>query len=179
MNWSIEDFFFNPYFLGVNVFLLLVLIPHLRSTSGVISRVLSSIILLVVTAFVVISFGSHRCNQGGSPPFLITLTAFLAAGMPWLLTGRMRVLRGVIVLVVASSGMILANYLTSSYHRDDITGNPDYSSGRFWHTTFTGQYPREQDKSKLPRKQSLSEAMGYGYGNSEQGTEGDGLITGP
>jgi hypothetical protein len=39
-----------------------------------------------------------------------------------------------LIAVVFGSGISSSSYLASSYHQKDITGNPDYSSARFWHT---------------------------------------------
>ena len=124
---------------------------YLRHSSGRRHKSASSLTLLLTTAAVICLPGCHRCSEGGVPSPVIFFFAIISALLPWLLCHRLWILRGVIVLVV-SVGVVFAGYLAWSYHSDDITGNPNYSSDRFWHTWFTGQYPR--DRAKTPRFQT-------------------------
>jgi hypothetical protein len=75
-----------------------------------------------------------------------------------------------LVAVTISGGILTAGHLTSSYHLDTVTGNPNYTSGRFWHTPLSGQYPRDRGKMKqyqqaqvakmiLKRKQSTNNGI--------------------
>jgi hypothetical protein len=51
----------------------------------------------------------------------------------------------------------VANFQTASYHRDNITGNRDYRSGTFWHTPFTGQYPRDPSQTFEKRQAEIQQ----------------------
>ena len=64
-----------------------------------------------------------------------------AAIIPWIKSISVPYRRGIAGLTVFF-GMVIAMLLTSSYHGKEVTGNPEYSNGRFWHTPITGQYPR-------------------------------------
>lgn len=95
--------------------------------------------------------GMHKCAEGHAPSYLAFLFASIVASIPWLTGAHPWAIRALIV-VVLSSGMTCANLLASSYHQNNITGNPDFASGRFWHTPFTGQYPRDHDKTQRGTK---------------------------
>jgi len=123
---------------------------HLRRTSTSPAKTGSSAALFVLTWLFVSFAGHHLCDEGGAPAFVVLTAAVGTASTPFLLLSRLWLLR-LVVGLVAGAGMFLAAHLAASYHRDEITGNPRYSSGRFWHTPFTGQYPR--DKAKTPRLQ--------------------------
>ncbi|MCX6907805.1 MAG: hypothetical protein NTY01_07160, partial [Verrucomicrobia bacterium] len=82
------------------------------------------------------------CSEGSSPLFVVFTCAGVAALGPFCV--RLRSWRlPLYVFFVVIGGIFIAEYLAASYHRKDITGNPAFSSGQFWHTPFTGQYPRD------------------------------------
>lgn len=108
---------------------------------GVWHKTGSSLLLFLSVAFGVLIAGAHMCDEGGSPPFVILSTAAVCSAMPWLALKNAWLTR-IAIAVVLMSGMAAAHNLADSYHAENITGNPEYSSGRFWHTPFSGQYPR-------------------------------------
>ena len=124
------------------VIILLAATSHIRRSSGAKGRAISSILLLPLTALAVSISGEHKCDEGSVPPFVALATAVLAAGVPWVLRSRPWMMRGAAALVVLCGGIVESG-LANSYHRDAITGNPSFASGRFWHTALTGQYPRD------------------------------------
>jgi len=140
-----------------NGIILLAATVHIRRSAGPKSRTLSSLLLLALTAMAVFILSQHACEEGTAPPFVVFGTAVIAAGCPWLLPRRPWAMRGAIAVVV-SCGIVVAQDLTNSYHRNSITGNPDYASGRFWHTSLTGQYPRDPSKTHAARLKRISEA---------------------
>jgi hypothetical protein len=111
-------------------------------------RIAASVQVFLAAFFAVGCAGVHMCHEGGSPLFLNLAVGALASIVPWFHKWNVWVLRACII-VVTIVGMHTARFLAHSYHGDTITGNPRFSSGRFWHTPFTGQYPRDQS---LPRE---------------------------
>ncbi len=110
-------------------------------------RIVASVILSLLSFLAIEMAGMHMCREGGSPAFVVWSVTGIAATLPWIVRKNLWLL-GLNIALVVTSGMHIAHSLTNSYHRDDITGNPDYSSGRFWHTPFTGQLPRDREKMK-------------------------------
>jgi hypothetical protein len=102
----------------------------------------SAALIFPLAVFVVGFAGFHHCDEGGAPTFVVFASAAIAAAGPFFVPMRRGLLPAYVALAV-SAGMLTAGHLTSSYHRDDITGNPEHASGRYWHTLFTGQYPRD------------------------------------
>ncbi|MEM7391254.1 MAG: hypothetical protein AAF492_02815 [Verrucomicrobiota bacterium] len=155
MNWNE----WLPWLIGVNCIVLMAGTSHLTKDSGRKGRAVSSLIVFPLTFFIVSLFGFHKCDDGTSPAYIAYTTALLSASLPWI--GRLPLWLGkTMIAVLLTSGAMASSYLSSSYHREDITGNDKYSSGRFWHTPFTGQYPR--DKSKTPRFRP-SETISSGF----------------
>ena len=72
---------------------------------------------------------------------MIVAGALLTAAAPLLATRR-RWLIPILVCASFTSSVLSALLLMDVYHSKDYTGNPAYSSGRFWHTPLTGIYPR-------------------------------------
>jgi hypothetical protein len=105
------------------------------------NRWISAPLTGLVVGLAVSLAGQHKCQEGGPPWVIVLGVAGLAAAGPFLVPLR-RGLLPACLLVVTSIGMATTAHLARSYHRPEITGNPAYSAGRFWHTPFTGQYPR-------------------------------------
>ncbi len=122
---------------------------HLRKTSDRKDRAMSSIALFLITWILVGVSGIHMCQEGRPPSYLAFVFALLASAIPWLIGVNLWMIRALLAVAVGG-GISCASYLASSYHQKHITGNPDFASERFWHTPFTGQYPR--DKAKMERK---------------------------
>jgi hypothetical protein len=114
---------------------------HLSWRKSALARVISSLLLFPLTWVMVYSFGNHLCDQGGAPAYIsVTVAAFVTA-TPWLPSLSFwfqRLAAGTLILL----GMFTTSMLASSYHGDDVTANPAYSDGHFWHTSISGQYPR-------------------------------------
>ena len=88
----------------------------------------------------------HMCDEGDAPLFLMLASSLSASIFPLLFATRPWLCYGSVAFIAFSSFCASA-YLTASYHRDDVTGNPRYASGRFWHTPFTGQMPRAANQT--------------------------------
>ena len=114
---------------------------HLRKESGKVAKSISSILLLLLTYYLLAAF-DHACDQGRAPHFVRYGLYCFCVAVPWVFPKRPWTTRATLFAAL-SVGMTIVIYLTDSYHGDSITGNPHYSSGRFWHTPFTGQYPRD------------------------------------
>lgn len=133
---------------------LLVSTTHLRRTSGKIARSWSSVLLFLLIPFILGWHSNHLCDQGSAPPFVKYGFGFLGAILPWVFRSSPWVVRAFVIPILLI-GVPLASYLTASYHRSDITGNPYYSRGRFWHTPFTGQYLRESKEAGEAREAEI------------------------
>lgn len=157
-----------PWLLGVNGIILLITTSHLRIGLERGGRVLSSVGLFVLTIPAVTLFGIHMCDEGSAPPFVIFATAILAASIPWIIPAHPWWIRSLVAITI-SCGILTAGHLASSYHSDNITGNPNYASERFWHTSFTGQYPRDNEKMDAYRRQRHNRPEAPPPTNSEQG----------
>lgn len=131
--------------LGINGVILLLVTTHLRKTSQWRERAASSFAIFVFTTVVVGFSGMHMCDDGKLPSFVMFATGVVAGIFPWLYSAHPWLIRGLIFLTI-TIGLVSSRILITSYHSDSITGNPKYSSGRFWHTSFTGQYPRDHKK---------------------------------
>ena len=114
---------------------------HIRQDSGTVARIFCTLMLLLLAAFTIFICGSHKCDEGDAPASIMLATAALTACLPWMLRLHPWLMRAAVAVVIYA-GATIASDLTHSYHRDDMTGNPRYASGRFWHTPLTGQYPR-------------------------------------
>ena len=155
------------WLVAINGILLLVTTAHLRKDSKWIGRTLSSMGVFFIAVAVVSVSGWHKCDEGSAPPFVIYSSASIGAILPWLYPLKPWLIRGLIALTV-TAGMFTASYLASSYHSDSITGNPVYASDRFWHTAFTGQYPRDHAKMAAYRQEWLRAREEPESENSEQ-----------
>ena len=91
--------------------------------------------------------GAHKCDEGTPPTLFLLLVVVPVAIIPWINWLNPWVMRGLISIAI-TFGLIWAGDLAHSYHGETITGNPAYSSGTFWHTPITGQYPREPNKHR-------------------------------
>ncbi len=129
-----------PAAIGVLIVITLATL-HLRKSSGKVAKTISSILLLLLTYYLLAAF-DHACDQGRAPHFVRYGLYCFGVATPWVFPRRPWIIRATLFAAL-SVGMTIAIYLTNSYHGDSITGNPHYSSGRFWHTPFTGQYPRD------------------------------------
>ena len=105
------------------------------------ARRISALLAFAMAAFVVTVAGTHKCNQGGPPLFLTCLCGALCATATVAIQ-RARWLVAVLVAAICTVGILTSSHLTDLYHHREYTGNPGYSCGRFWHTPFTGLYPR-------------------------------------
>ena len=106
-----------------------------------------SVVLFIGAAYAFQFAGMHMCFEGSPPAVLEVLFGGLAASLPWLL-GRWKWPVPVAFIAVFFTGTFLAGFLASSYHGEDVSGNPDFSSGQFWHTPISGQYPRDLEKTQ-------------------------------
>jgi hypothetical protein len=104
------------------------------------TRASISIVLFALSAYAFHYAGKHNCAQGNPPALLEYTAGGVAAALPWIF-GRLPILATLSFTVVLFAGTATARYLAESYHGAEITGNPEFSNGRFWHTPFTGQYP--------------------------------------
>jgi hypothetical protein len=104
-----------------------------------------SMVAFCVAAYTFLCAGSHLCNEGLPPLYLLFLFGIMAASLPWVL-GRWRLTIPPALVAVILAGVYTADVLADSYHSPTVTGNPKSSSGRFWHTPLTGQYPRDMKK---------------------------------
>lgn len=147
-----------PQILGwlpFQIFVCLILsTTHLRKTSGKLAKSSSSVLLFVFIPFIMGWHSDHMCDQGDAPPFVRYSFGVIGASLPWIFGSHPWVVRGAVIPILLI-GVPLASYLTASYHREDITGNPYYSQGRFWHTTFTGQYIRESKEAEAAREAEI------------------------
>ncbi len=106
------------------------------------ARLLSALIIFPLAAHYINYCGLHFCDEGNPPLFMVLTYAGAAALGPFCVRlCRWRLPLYVFLMTIA--GIATSMHLAGSYHRQDITGNPAYSSGQFWHTPFTGQYPRD------------------------------------
>ena len=148
--------------------ILAVATSHIRRSSGLMALAASSVTLFTLTAFTMFMYGSHKCDEGGTPLCVVVVAGFLTAALPWGLRDHPWLLR-VLVAAVIFVGATVASKLAHSYHRDDITGNPRYASGRFWHTPLTGQYPRDEAYTFKARHEREHQQKIKNTINSEQG----------
>ncbi len=84
--------------------------------------------------------GLHHCDQG--TPIRLTV---LFGGLTFISVGfinirRLRLVWSGALLFLAIS---LCYYTANLYHHDMFTGNPQFGSGRYWHSFFTGIYKRK------------------------------------
>ena len=133
---------------------LLLSTTHLWQTSGKIAKASSSVFLFFLIPFILDWHSDHLCDQGDAPPFVTYGFGVLGAVLPWVCVSRPWIVRAAIIPIILI-GVSLATYLTASYHQVNITGNSDYSQGRFWHTPFTGQYIRESKEAEAAREVEL------------------------
>ena len=104
-----------------------------------------SVITFTVTAYAFHFAGMHKCFEGNPPEFLEYAVGALAALLPWVFA-RWRSVVPLSFTIVFFAGTFTAGVLADSYHGPTVTGNPAFSSGRFWHSTLTGQLPRDPKK---------------------------------
>ncbi len=147
-NMSMRFLYIATWLICINGIVLLAATSHLRKTSRPEARGICSVALFLLTMLVVTASGFHRCDEGGTPSFVIFSSATITASLAWFSRLTPWQLRGLAAMTI-TLGMISGSRISSSYHREAVTGNPAYSAGRFWHTPFTGQYPR--DREKTPR----------------------------
>jgi len=121
-------------------------------------RAVVSVVIFCCVAYPVQLAGMHECLEGRPPEVLEFVFAGLAASLPWCF-GRWKwpIPLGFMILLFA--GTYRARTLAHSYHGDHITGNPEFSSGSFWHTSITGQRPRDHEKVKQFRKSFAQEEL--------------------
>jgi hypothetical protein len=108
------------------------------------ARRATALLAFIAVALLVSFAGAHGCNEGGTPLFLVLGAALGCAAAPLLETRRLWV-APVLVATLCFTGMFTAVRLTDLYHRRAYTGNPAHASGWFWHTPFTGLYPRSAE----------------------------------
>ena len=131
--------------LGLNAFVIAlsfwpIWIWNNRQARAVSAGLVFSLIALVVTVT-----GTHGCNQGGPPIFMVCFPAALAA-LIVLRVDRNRWLSALLTILICTTAILVTSYLTHLYHDKKYTGNPRYSAGAFWHTPFTGLYSRAPEK---------------------------------
>jgi hypothetical protein len=108
---------------------------------------LSGITVLAVC----IMAGLHHCDQG-TPYRLSAVFGVLAFILVAFIRRRGRALLG--LLLIACLGTIQSCYVSGLYHSDEMTGNPRYGSGSYWHSFLTGAYPRRSDAGPRPPDES-------------------------
>ncbi len=133
------------------LFTILIATAHLRKVNSRLKKTISSITLILLIPFILDVHSSHLCNEGGAPLFVKYGFGVLGAILPWVNPRHPWLTRALIIPIIVV-GTLTARHLTASYHRDDITGNPYYSVGKFWHTPFTGQYVRESESERESRE---------------------------
>ena len=150
------------WLLGVCGVVLLISTTHLSPDTKWGGRLISSVLIALLSFPLVAIVGFHHCDEGSPPPLIVLTPAILCAIFPWMRFLNVWIVR-CLIAVVLSSGLLTASFLTSSYHLPDITGNPEYASERFWHTWITGQYPRDKAKIEslrlIHRKESQSQIV--------------------
>lgn len=127
---------------------------HLRVKSGRTGRAICSLLLLGLIALVIDLKSLHLCDEGGAPWFIRYGFGALGAALPWVMPSHPWLTR-VSLIPIILVGVFVARHLTASYHSEEITGNPLYSRGRFWHTPFTGQYLRELKETRAAREAEI------------------------
>lgn len=147
---------------------ILISTTHLRKRSGKVGKTVSSVLLLILIAFLIDSHSGHLCDEGRAPIFITFGFGAIGAALPWILPALPWVTRGTIIPLILI-GEFVASFLTASYHRDDITGNRRYSYGWFWHTPITGQYPRDPSMTHKQRQAEIQQIIREIEG-SEQGS---------
>lgn len=105
-------------------------------------KAIISVIMFIVAVFAFEAAGQHKCNEGNPPASLAYIMGMLAASLPWVLARWVWIVPIAFAMVVYA-GTHTADALADSYHGEAVTGNPVFSSGRFWHTWISGQYPRD------------------------------------
>jgi hypothetical protein len=104
-----------------------------------------SVIAFIAAAYAFRFAGIHKCDEGSPPEILAFAVGGLAASLPWMLA-QWRLAVPLAFVVVFFAGTFTARALAHSYHAPEVTGNPAFSSGRFWHSSVTGQLPRDPKK---------------------------------
>jgi hypothetical protein len=104
-----------------------------------------SVVAFIAAAFAFKFAGMHKCNEGNPPELLGNVVGVIAASLPWMLA-QWRLAVPLAFVVVFFAGTYTARALAESYHAPAITGNPAFSSGRFWHSSVSGQLPRDPKK---------------------------------
>jgi hypothetical protein len=109
------------------------------------TKAMVSVIAFVAVAYAFQFAGMHKCFEGRPPALLEYFVGAIAAALPWAL-GQWRLAVPVAFAIVFLTGTFTARALADSYHGPGVTGNPAFSSGRFWHTPVSGQFPRDPKK---------------------------------
>ena len=104
-----------------------------------------SLVIFVGVAYPFQFAGMHKCYEGRPPNVLEYAFGIIAALLPWCF-GNWKWPVPVGFVAVLFLGTFTARSLAHSYHCTNVTGNPGFSSGRFWHSPISGQYPRDQEK---------------------------------
>ncbi len=84
--------------------------------------------------------GLHNCDQGTPIRLAVLFGGIMFISVGFIDLRRLRLLWSVALLFFAIS---LCYYTANLYHHDMFTGNPQFSSGRYWHSFFTEVYERE------------------------------------
>jgi hypothetical protein len=130
-------------------------------------RIIISIVLFIVATIHFQLSGSHKCDEGSPPEFLSFIAGVVTATIPWLFTRWKWTRRIVIVVMLIACGAV-SSILAHSYHGQYITGNPEFSSGRFWHTALSGQYPRDRYKTDEFKRNSIARMKALEIQESER-----------
>ncbi|MEP4077933.1 hypothetical protein [Haloferula sp.] len=144
------------------------------------TKAITSVVLLLTVLQSFLFAGYHKCYEGSPPMTLGWVFGLLAASLPWLIN-KWKFAVPLIYLVLITAGAQIARSLARSYHGSEVTGNPAFSSGDFWHSAITGLHPRDAEKTAAHRNRfdlgSLSEQVegtgGEEIESSEQGSGGD------
>jgi hypothetical protein len=114
------------------------------------TKAIVSIVLLLMVLQSFLFAGYHKCYEGRPPMTLGWVFGFAAASLPWLIKKWKFAVALVYFVLIATSAQI-ARSLARSYHGSEVTGNPAFSSGDFWHSSITGLHPRDADKTAAHR----------------------------
>ncbi|MCH7225218.1 hypothetical protein [Haloferula sp. A504] len=109
-----------------------------------------SIVLLLTVLQSFLFAGYHKCYEGSPPMTIGWVFGLSAASLPWLIH-QWKFAIPLVYFVLIATGAQTARSLARSYHGSEVTGNPAFSSGEFWHSPITGLHPRDAEKTAAHR----------------------------
>lgn len=97
--------------------------------------------------------GLRHCDQGTPIRLAALFGGLTSVSFCFMSPRRLRLLWSVALLFV---GISLCYYTANLYHHERYTGNHQLSSGRYWHSLFTGVYERKPLSPVGMREQSMN-----------------------